>query len=120
MRRIFKTVFVLLAFTTVLFGQSNDEVQVEKIERVKKYYIIYAKSVKQDIKYMIVSKKSCKVKGNRITKDGKYLFELNRVKGIGQSEVNCFDFDSKTEICEDEGYVMVYTRNLSGLCIISN
>ena len=114
------TVFALIMVTVTLFSQSADEVIVEDIRKVKRYYIIYVKSVNEDIKYMIVSKKSCKARGTRVTKDGTYRFELNRVKDFGQSEVNCFAFDSKTEICEDEGYVMVYTKDLQGIHIVPN
>jgi hypothetical protein len=103
---------------------------VYKIDSVNTYYLIYTK--KNDTIYKIVSKKEIMDRGQKIQLNRMYAFELHSILSefrIGNatvspktSNINCFAFDEKTNIClEGDSIKDLYSaNNIKGLYYIKN
>ncbi|BAP31531.1 uncharacterized protein CHSO_2494 [Chryseobacterium sp. StRB126] len=110
-------------------NQKQIEYKIYKIEKLNSYYLIYCE--KDGEKYKIVSKEANdkKVKTCKKIKIGEsYNLKLVNYPDYSKNEnpltgfsplVNCFTFDSNTNICKEPGVNGLYTaKNLTGLYYI--
>lgn len=106
---------LLLTFCEFTFGQESPY-KIEKLEKVKSYYVIYAS--KNDATFKIVSKREPVSNCNKIKKNKSYNLKFSEVILQGGSQVNCFNFPDKTVICKDDDFGLYMATNLKGLCLV--
>ena len=131
---LFFCLIILNCNTKKIIYKEIEEYQIVKIDIINDWYIIYA--VRNDNKYKIVSSKNNSLTFcNKISEGNSYILKLasrsenaptiNGVKltPINPCSVQCYSFDSKTDICiepENGIYDLYFCENLKGLCIIEN
>lgn len=112
-----------------LNSQKQIEYKIYKIEKLNSYYLIYCE--KDGEKYKIVSKEPNdeKIKAYKKIKIGEsYNLKLVNYPDYSKNKdpltgfsplVNCFTFDSDTNICKEQGVNGLYTtKSLTGLYYI--
>lgn len=123
--------FSCKSFHRNIIKNENSLYEIEKIDSINSWYIIYGK--KNDSMYKILSQKT-KQSSNlceKIKIGKKYRFSLhsrnenpptiNGVKLQPQNylDINCYFFDEKTQVCiepERGIYNLYFTTDLQGLC----
>lgn len=122
---------MVILFTSCksLNSQKQIEYKIYKIEKLNSYYLIYCE--KDGEKYKIVSKEPNdeKIKAYKKIKIGEsYNLKLVNYPDYSKNKdpltgfsplVNCFTFDSDTNICKEQGVNGLYTtKSLTGLYYI--
>jgi hypothetical protein len=100
--------------------------KVNKIDSINNYYILYVK--RNDSLFKVVSKKQINTNCKSVHIHKSYDFKLNLMKlsinGNNVSvpnnlDIQCFQFDEKTTICNEPNvYGLYFTESLNGLCLI--
>ncbi len=106
---------LLLTCYEFSFGQESPY-KIEKLEKVKSYYVIYAS--KNDTTFKIVSKREPVSNCNKIKRSNSYNLKFSEVILQCGSQVNCFNFPDKTVVCKDDNFGLYVATNLKGLCLI--
>lgn len=131
MKKLTFILFVIIASTACSTNKSINSsflYQVEKIDSIHNFYIIYARQKEQ--RFKIVSENKFSHSCKKIKKGKYYPFKLTSIidqpiklgdKTINTSGnllVNCFMFDSITEICREPEIPDLHrAENLTGLCL---